>query len=510
VLLANVAAAAMAAPFVCPRVGGTFVFAQEANVNSLDEMTSGTISTHDVALNVYEELMTRDENNRPILDLADQMSETFDHLTYTFRLRPDVRFHNGKPLTSADVAASFDRYRRIGLIRGILDSVAGWDVPDPMTFVIRMKAPSPTFIDQLSSFNAPVVIIPAEEKDAPPQQLKGIGTGPWQIADFIPGSETRFRRFDGYTPNANFPNRDGYGGYKQACFDAAVFRVVTEPGARVAGLKTVELQGVEDVPTRAAADLKADRNIVLIPLRNWWIQIAVPNTSLPPTDNLKFRQAVQAVLDMDEIMDAATDGNYSLNVGFQYPYQASYTDAGKETYNIKDPGLAKTYLAQSGYQGEPVILLTAKDYPAMYNSAVVMAEEMKSIGIDAQLRVTDWPTSVQMAQKPNTGWNFFFTGWGTPTAIGPLNVMQNVGGSSAMQMPKPDQPDRELLAAFNDMSNLPGAERRQAAFARMQKLTLNRVYALPFGSLTKVQAVRANVKGFAPARIPRLSNVWFE
>ncbi len=58
-------------PFKCPHVGGHFVFGQEANVNSLDEMTSGTISTRNVAMNIFETLMTRDEHNNPILDLAD-------------------------------------------------------------------------------------------------------------------------------------------------------------------------------------------------------------------------------------------------------------------------------------------------------------------------------------------------------------------------------------------------------------------------------------------------------
>ena len=59
------------------------------------------------------------------------------------------------------------------------------------------------------------------------------------------------------------------------------------------------------------------------------------------------------------------------------------------------------------------------------------------------------------------------------------------------------------------MVSLPTAEARQAAFARMQKRTLEQAYVLPFGSLTKVQAVRSNVKGFKPFRIPRMANVWF-
>lgn len=326
-----------AEPFKCPKVGGNFVFGQEANVNSLDQMTSNTISTRNIAMNVFEALTTRDENNNPILDLADTLVEAPDHLTYTFTLRPGVRFHNGKPLTSADVAASWDRYGKVGLDRQVFDQVAGWDAPDPMTFVVRMKQAQPTFLEKLSSFSIPVVIVPAEARDDPPQQLRTIGTGPWQLVQSVPGSFVTLKRYDGYTPNPHFEGRTGFGGYKQACFDQVTFRIVTEGGARVAGLETGELNAVEDVPTKSLERLRADKGIKLLPLPNWWIQIALGNASTPPTDDVRVRQAIQAALDMDEIMDAATDGNYKLNYGFAYPNQPDYVTTGKDTYNQKDP-----------------------------------------------------------------------------------------------------------------------------------------------------------------------------
>ncbi|MGH7211586.1 MAG: ABC transporter substrate-binding protein, partial [Acetobacteraceae bacterium] len=332
VLAVGALPALAATPFKCPHVGGHFVFGQEANVNSLDPETSGTISTRNIAMNIFETLMTRDEHNNPILDLADSYTEGPDHLTYTFKLRPDVTFQNGKKMTSADVMASFNRYNKVGLLRSTLDNVAGWEAPDASTFVIHMKRPQPTFILQLSSFNVPIVIIPSEEEHDPPQQLKVIGTGPWQLVKSTPGSAVELKRNPHYTPNPHFTQRTGFGGYKQACFDTVTFRIVTEPGARVAGLRTGELQGVEDVPAKSIPDLKKNKSITLLPLPNWWIQIALPNTSVPPTDNLDFRKAVQAALNMDDIMDAASDGNYRLNVGFQYPTQSDYTDAGKNTY----------------------------------------------------------------------------------------------------------------------------------------------------------------------------------
>ncbi len=500
---------ALAAPFKCPHVGGDFTFGQEANANSLDMMTSSAISTRNIAMNVFETLVTRGDDNRPILELADTMDESPDHLSYTFRLRQDITFHNGKKLSSADVLASFERYKRIGLQRNTFDNIASWDVPDAETFVLRLKEPQPTFIEQLSSFAVPIVIIPAEDKDDPPQQLKTIGTGPWQLVENVPGSFIKLKRFASYQPNTHFEDKTGFGGYKQACFNTVTFRIVTEPGARVAGLQTGELQGVEDLPTKSLDTLKKDKNVTLIPLQNWWIQIAYANLSQPPTDNLAFRKAVQATLNMDEIMDAATDGNYRLNVGFSYPTQPDYTDAGRETYNLHDAALAKKYLTEAGYKGEKLILLTNKDYSSMYNAALVMAEQLKAVGINAELHVVDWPTSVAMRQKPDSGWNFFFTGWGTEPSLGPIPTMQVLVPPNPVYAPKAGEADQELVAAFRDMSMLPTPAGRQEAFARMQKRTLEQAYVVPFGSLTKVQAVRANVQGYRPFRIPRMSNVWF-
>jgi peptide/nickel transport system substrate-binding protein len=505
------AAPLLAAPFTCPTRGGDLVFGQEANANSLDQMTSSTISTRNIAMNIYETLITRDDNNRPIPELAESMQEAPDGMSYTFKLRQGITFHNGKALTSADVAASFDRYNRIGLQRSTLDNVAGWETPDAQTFIIRMKQVQPTFVEALSSFSVPIVIIPSEHKDDERQQLRPVGTGPFRLLEFVPGSHARLGRFDAYKPNTAYEQRMGFGGYRVACLDTVTFRIVTEASARVAGLETGALHVVEDVPTRSVEALRRNSAITILPLQNWWIQIALPNTSLAPTDNLTFRRAVQAALGMEDIMDAASDNNFRLNVGFQYPNQPSFTDAGKETYNINNPQRARALLRESGYRNEPIIILTNRDLTPMYNAALVMEQQLKAIGINASLRVVDWPTSVQMSQRLNsTEWHFFHSGWGTQPALGALATMQFLVSPNAAYRPRDDKDDPEVLAAWNDMNIQRDPAVRQEAFARMQRLVLERAYAYPFGSLTKVQASRANVKGFAPFRIPRFSNVWIE
>ena len=114
-----------------------------------------------------------------------------------------------------------------------------------------------------------------------------------------------------------------------------------------------------------------------------------------------------------------------------------------------------------------------------------------------------------MAQKPDTGWNFFYTGWGTQPALGPLDTVAFLAPPTSLYMPKDNKPDPDLAQAWTDMNTKPTAEERQAAFARAQTIILTKVLAVPFGSFTKVQATRATVQGFKPFRIPRVSNVWF-
>ena len=146
----------------------------------------------------------------------------------------------------------------------------------------------------------------------------------------------------------------------------------------------------------------------------------------------------------------------------------------------------------------------------MYNSALVMPQQLQAVGINAQLKVVDWPTSVQMSLKADTGWNFFFTGWGTQPALGALDTMAFLVPPIADYMPKDGKPDPDLAGGVERHEHAADRRRRGRTPSRaMQKLVLDQVYALPFGSLTKVQAVRANVQGFKPFRIPRMSNVWF-
>jgi peptide/nickel transport system substrate-binding protein len=501
---------AWAEKFQCGRTGGDFTYGLEANVAGLDMQANGAATVRDIAMNTYETLVTRDENMKPLLQLAEKVEVSPDSKVFTFRLRQGVHFHNGKLFTSADARASFERYARVGIDRSILTPVDHYDTPDPTTFVIAMKDARPTFIEAMSSITVPIIVIPEENKDAPPQQLPSMGTGPWQLDQYVADSYVKLRRFEGYSPDTRYDDLSGFGGYKVNCLNTVTFRMVPEPGARVAGLETGELQGVEDVPTIAQKRIAANKNVKLLKLDNFWLNVTYGNWSAPPTDNLKFRQAVLAALDFDEVMDAANDGDFKPNPSFQFPGTNYYTEAGKELLDQHNPEKARQLLREAGYKGEKVVLLTNKDYPTLYNTGLVVSQQLKAVGINAELLVLDWPSSLQKAMKPTPDWNYFFTGWITYVAVGGVQTLRPMAEPGAVYFPPNGKTDPEFIKAFEEVANGATLEARQAAFARAQKIALEDVMVIPMGVIPKVQAVRANVEHYVPFYNPRMYNVWLK
>ena len=502
------AGTALAQASQCGRKGGDLVFALEARVPGLDQHASNSSATRNVAMNVFETLVTRDENMNPVLELAESMDQSADGLTYTFKLRQGITFHNGKAMTSADVAASFQRYSKIGVDRSILEPVEKWETPDANTFVLKLKEARPTFIEQLSAFTVPVVIIPAENVDAPAQQLPIVGTGPFQLEEFKPDSQVKLKKYAGYKPDTRHTTISGFGGNKEACVDTVTFRMMTEPAARTAALEVGEIQGVEDVPVASQKRLAGNKDIKLSRLELFTMNVAYPNASFPPTDNPKVRQAILAAMDFEEIMDAASDGQYKLNKGFQFPGMNYYSEAGAENLNQKNKDKAKKLLAEAGYKGEKVTLLTNREFPYMYNTSLVMAEQLKAAGINAELLVLDWPAALQKSIKDTEGWNFFYTGWITVIALGGPQTMRQMAAPSNVWKPK--EADAEFQAAFQVLAGGKTLDERKAAFAKAQARALDQVMAIPFGAMPKTQAVRANVEGFKAYYIPRMSGVWLK
>lgn len=486
--------------------GGDVVVAQSSNPPSLDAMVTSSQASRNITLNMYETLYGFDENIRPMPILAEGVEISDDGLRYTFPLRRGVKFHNGKEMTAEDVKASLERYQEYGATQTMLEPVEKIEVTGPYEVTLTLSAPTPTFLEAFSSPRAPAAIIPAEEAGKGPGEIEFIGTGPYKFVEYVPDSHVTLERFEDFTANEAYEDIDGFGGKKTPYFDTVTFRVIAEPGAAVAALETGEVDVVEQVPVPTARRLATNDEIEIYENMPWAFMTFIFNMKEPPTDNVKFREAVQVALDMEEIMAIATEGLYQLNHGWMYEgstYDAG--DIGKEYYNLADTERAKALLEEAGYAGEPFVLLTDSTIPEHGKAGVVIAEQLKDIGINVKLNQVDWPTALNIRLQ-DEGWNGWTLMMGIEPYVGPAALISTLTGSA----PHFRANDPELDALYEDLISTDSVEGRKAIFAEIQRRLYEFFGVVKIGETGLMQAARANVEGFRPFRFPRMYNVWFE
>ena len=188
-----------------PRRGGELTFVVSAEPPSYDGHKETTFAMIHPVSPHYSLLLKFDPDNYPkvVGDLAASWTVSPDNLTYTFKLRDGVKFHDGSTLTSRDVKASYDRIiappegvtsaRRQSY--GAIDSV---DAPDPQTVVFKLKYASPAMLSLFASPWNYIYSAAALEKDPKFPEKNILGTGPFTFVEYVPGSHWVGKRFDGY------------------------------------------------------------------------------------------------------------------------------------------------------------------------------------------------------------------------------------------------------------------------------------------------------------------------
>jgi peptide/nickel transport system substrate-binding protein len=224
---------------------------------------------------------------------------------------------------------------------------------------------------------------------------------------------------------------------------------------------------------------------------------------MPPTDNLLIRRAMQAALDMDEIMAIAGDGDYTLQPSWQYPNTAYYTEAGKEKYNIHDTDLAKQLLVQAGYKNEPIVMLATSEIKSDADASIVITEQLRAVGMNIVVHVYDAAVASETRFKKH-GWNINSGQFSSAPADGPLGMMRVFSGPTPSQHASPPGWNG-LITELSSKSTL---DERREVFSEVQQMMYDDVIALKIGDLPMKQATRSDIMNFSPYIDIRMWNVW--
>lgn len=402
--------------------GGTLNVAINTQPTTLDaHVTTATIVSY-LSRHIYEQLVAFNSAYEVVPMLAESIDESEDGKTYTFNLRKGVKFHNGKEMKAEDVVASLKKWQTTSTkAKALLANATFAEIDE---YKVELKLPEKIYgiLTVFADISQSAFIMPKEIADAaePTGAAEYIGTGPFKFTEWKQDQYIQVNKFDEYSP-VDLPT-NGLSGKKEALVDEIKFHIVTDNSTRVAGLQT----GQYDVGISLPADnydmLDSNPNI------QTKIDLMGPvgliyNKKDRIFSKEKMRQAVNAALDMDSIMLAAFSNEkfYRLDHGHMVVEQkAWYSDAGKENYNINDLEKAKVLLKEAGYNGEEIRILATRDYDYMYNSAVVIKEQLAKIGVNVKMDVFDWATLLDIRSKPSE-YDAFITAF--PKAMTPAQIL---------------------------------------------------------------------------------------
>lgn len=377
-----------------------------------DAMFTTATVTNNVAQQIFEGLFAFDStfNPRPMLLGDFEMSQ--DGLTFSGKLRQGAKFHDGSPVTAADVVASLKRWGAInGRGKLIFKRLQEITAPDSTTARMTFKQPSgilPSFLARAEAFIVPAAVAEAAgEKQIPEDKL--IGTGPFKFGEHKVDQYLRFVKFADYEPRSEEP--DGLAGKRVPLLDTLDFVPVPDESVRVDGLTTGEYHFADTVPADFSDQLSGDPSITALTVKPYYWYSPHFNKAQGLFTNEKLRQAVQLCFSQSEAMLAGFGKKEFVRFDPSVCGEetAWYSNTGAGAYDKPDPEQAKALLQEGGYKGETIRWLATKEYGYNFLMADYTKQQMEAIGMKVELVISDWATLVQNRAKKDA-YEIFLTG----------------------------------------------------------------------------------------------------
>ncbi|MGQ9675557.1 MAG: ABC transporter substrate-binding protein [Chloroflexota bacterium] len=332
--------AGTAAPAAQPTSGGTFVGSYYIDITSIDPHKAVEWSDNTVNPLVYEALVGMGPDGQWKGVLAESWETSKDGLTWTFKLRKGVKFHNGREFTADDVIYSIKRILEpstgASMQSYFASKIANMEAVDPYTVKFVLKSGGGTFLSELGLSVRSAII--AKECVTPEGTITNpIGTGPFQFVAWKPGESWRAKRFDGYWGQV-------------AKIDEVLFKYIPDNTVRLTALQTGEIDWMREIPYHQVNKMKESpsQDIVMKILFESRTERLNFNTTRPPFNDKRVRQAVAYALDKQ-------DFNKVVWFGVGNPHNQPFAPGSFLYLNVEDPygksnlEKAKALMAEAGY-----------------------------------------------------------------------------------------------------------------------------------------------------------------
>jgi peptide/nickel transport system substrate-binding protein len=504
----------LAAPAISQRAAArTLRFVPQADLANFDPIWNTQYVVRNGAALIWDMLYGVDENLQPRRQMVESEEVTADGLTWTFRLRPGLMFHDGEKVAARDVVASIARWQardNMGLmVKAIENELAA---VDDRTFRWKLKKPYHKMLVALGKIGTPsCFIMPARIAATDPFKpiSEYVGSGPMKFVrnEWVAGARAVFEKFAGYAPRQE-PAAWTAGG-KQMLLDRIEWLTMPDPATAAAALQSGEIDWWETPLTDMAPLLRRNRNVVVDiadPLGN--IGDVRMNHLHPPFNDVRARRAVLTAMSQEDYLRAIVGDDTELwkpLSSFFTPGTPLYAEEGGDILKgPRDLDAAKRLLSESGYAGQPVTCLAAQDLPILKAMGDVTADLLRRIGFNVDFVATDWGTNAaRRAQKSppgQGGWQIFHSWHSGALCADPSSYPAIRGTGDKAWFGWPTSPKVE--AAIESWYDAASREEEKAAIRRLNRAAFEDVIYAPTGFFLLYQAWRRNVSGIVKGPLP--------
>jgi peptide/nickel transport system substrate-binding protein len=493
--LLALAAAGAGIPLRAQTVKSALNLAMVAEPPTLDIQSTPADLVCIIMQHVYESLYTFDAKAALVPMLAESMpTVSADGKVYAIALRKGVKLHNGRDLDAEDVVASLKRWMEVSPRgKSVAAQLADLSAKGPLAIEIGLKNAYAPLLSQLAMPSGMAAIMAKESLALPLREF--VGTGPYRFKERKPDQYVLLTRFDAYV--ARKEAASGYGGKRTAAVEELRFVPVPNANTRVEGALAGQFHYADLLPIEALGRLeKASGKVVPIMTPSFGFPYLVFNTKEGSMAPQPLRKAVQAALGEGEMLAAGFgDTRFFIVEGNHFPKGTPfYSDAGTAAYNERDARKSKSLAEQGGYKGEPVRILTSRQYDFHYNMALIMAEQLKRAGFKAELNVVEWATLLQRRADPKL-WDIYITHSGLfpEPMLSPPQLGEGAPGwwSSPAKL--------AALAALNQEAN---PAKRGPLWSRVQQVVYDEVPYIQVGKFASLSARSPALQGYTPFTYP--------
>ncbi len=383
------AALALAGSALAQQSGGTLVAAWNQEPVGFDPHIVSAVSSHQVLTNVIDNLVTLDEEQNIVPELAETWSVSDDGTVLTFTLREGVMFSNGEPLTAAHFKTVFERILDPETGSGNAWRLAGVEsveAPDERTLVLGLSAPTPGLLGHLAVSKALGVFHPSAIEDGT-VNTRPVGTGPFMISDYQPGNRVLLERNPHYW-------REGL-----PYLDAVDVRIIPDETVRRTALVTGEIDWTFTVPAQSVAELQARDDVVVDATPAGAYYYIGVNTRDGPLADARVRQAISYAVNRDNVVQAAEFGNAEVT---QDPIPSNSAWSFDYAPYEHDVERARQLLAEAGFaDGFDLTIMPTTEVPATIRAAQVIQADLAAVGIRASINTLEWAEWLQEQGEGN-------------------------------------------------------------------------------------------------------------